>query len=205
MMRNNILPILQLLVIGGWITLFTYSFLRKLAYFTKVKIILLFFVCLGFTILNATLFSLQLFRADWYSFLFYATQLAAVGMIALNFHEKEVKADKLKESEISLDIFNKITNHSPRVICAIEYKTNVLLYSNEAFKKNYPFKEGDLVDNYTTPYYMNIYNTNNEKAFLANGEILEFTEEVENNTDKKFVKFFTVMDSKNAIIILGND
>jgi hypothetical protein len=202
---NKAIPILQLLVIGGWITLFTYSFLRKLSYFTRTKIWLLFLVCFGYTVLNSALFSLQLFRVDWYAFLFYATQLTTVVMIALNFHEKEIKADKLKESEISLELFSKITNYSPRVICAIEHKTNILLYANNAFKKVYPFKEGDLVDNYTTPYYMEIYNKNNEETFLAKGRVLEFLEEIENSEAKKFVKFFIVMDNKDSIIILAND
>lgn len=98
-MSNDLHTFIQLLVVAGWIVIFLYSFFRKFDYLCTAQKLMIPFVCVGFSILNTTLFNAVVFKTDWYSVLFYLCQIITQLLFAVSFHRKEIRIDKLKNDE----------------------------------------------------------------------------------------------------------
>lgn len=204
-MSNNLNITIQLFVLLAWIILLGFSFRYKLKYLSLPTMILLPVVSILFCVSNATLFTVVPFVIDWYSVTYYLSQILAAVLYAVILNHKERKTDSLKKSEVTINVFKKIADYSPRLICVIEYGTNILTYSNITFKNKLPYKEGDMIDKYAEKKFIDIYNANNKKTFEAGGEMLFFNELISETETIDVQKFFAKMDEKDSIIIISKD
>lgn len=98
-MSSDLHTFIQLLVVAEWIVLFLFSFFRKYEYLCLAQKLMLPFVCVGFSVLNTTLFNAVTFKTDWYSVLFYLCQICGQILFAVTFKIKERKIDKRKSHE----------------------------------------------------------------------------------------------------------
>lgn len=98
-MSSNLHTFIQLLIVGGWIVIFLYSFFRKYEYLCIAQKVMLPFVCIGFSVLNTTLFNAVIFKTDWYSVLFYVLQIVTQLLFAVSFNIKEKRIDKKNSHE----------------------------------------------------------------------------------------------------------
>lgn len=96
-MSSDLHTFIQLLVVAGWIVIFLYSFFRKYEYLCFAQKLMIPFVCIGFSVLNTTLFNAVKFSTDWYSGLFYVCQIVTQLLLAVSFKIKEKRTD-LKNS-----------------------------------------------------------------------------------------------------------
>lgn len=199
-MSSDLNTFIQLLVVAGWIVIFLYSFFRKWEYLSLPQKILLPIVCLLFSLSNTTLFSVVNFATDWFSIVYYSSQIFAQIMFGFSFIHKERKMDLLKESEMSLDVFKKICDNAPREIFVVEYRTGVMVYSNNAYQKAYKKYDGEKVEEHWSKEIHKEFSSNNDLAYLANGKIINVLESISVSEKKHFSKFFAVMNGKDVII-----
>ena len=106
----------------------------------------------------------------------------------------------LKESEITLDLFRKISDNAPREIFAVEYKTGIMYYSNKAYKNKYKHYDGEKVSNHWSEEITAEFARNNDLAYEMNGEIINVMESVSPTEKRPFSKFFAVMNGIEIII-----
>ena len=97
-MSSDLHTFIQLTVVAGWIVLLLFSFFRKYEYLCLAQKLILPFVCIGFSVLNTTLFNALTFKTDWYSVLFYISQVSTQILLALSFKQRENKIDNLKKT-----------------------------------------------------------------------------------------------------------
>lgn len=199
-MSSDLNTFIQLLVVAGWIVIFLYSFFRKWEYLSLPQKILLPIVCLLFSLSNTTLFNVVNFATDWFSIVYYSSQILAQLMFGFSFIHKERKMDMLKESEVTLDLFRKISDNAPREIFAVEYKTGVMYYSNKAYKKKYKHYDGEKVADHWSEEITKEFAINNDLAYLANGRIINVLESISPTEKRPFSKFFAVMNGIGIII-----
>ena len=190
----------QLLVILGWIILLVYSYTRKRKYFCEFQVTLLILTCVGFSVLNISLFDAVPIKTDWWSGLLYISQIAGQFLFAITFHQKETNTDKVKCLEISLDIFKKVSNEATRAIWVIDYHTKIIKYSNDAYHQLYGNSDGNDLKGFWSEEILEVFFENNRKAFEANGEVLEFLEPISATEKRKFKKFYAIMDGVPSII-----
>lgn len=199
-MSSDLNTFIQLLVVAGWIVILLYSFFRKWEYLSLPQKILLPIVCTLFSLSNTTLFNAVQFTTDWYSIVYYSSQILAQIMFAFSFIHKERKMDMLKESEVSLDVFKKISDNAPREVFVVEYKTGIMIYSNKSYKTRYSHYDGEKVSDYWSEEITEEFSKNNDLAYEMNGEIINVMESVSLTEKRPFSKFFAVMNGKGMII-----
>ena len=202
-MSNNLHTSIQLLVLISWITIFVYSYFRKWQYLSLAQKILIPTVATLSSIRYTTLFNVVQFSSDWYAIVFYLAGISVPILFAFSFYHKEVIMDREVLLENTLEIFKKISYTSSRAICAIDIKTNELLYINKKYKELYKGKEGDIIEDFCPPEYLPIYIENNRKVIEALGEVLEFNEPTHTGEIKTFKKFYAIIDNRPLIIIMS--
>ena len=205
MMSNNLHIFLQLIVVGGWIVLFIYSFFRKRCYMTKVQMIVLFFTCITFSILNTAVFEIIPFRTDWWSITLYSSQISTQFLIAMMFNKNEAKTDSLNNMQLSLDNFIKISDNATRLINIMEYSTGKILYSNSEYKKEYSKYDMQNPNPNWTKNMIEEYWENIEKVYNAGGEVVNSELLTHNKEIKRFRQFLVISNGVESIITISDD
>lgn len=203
-MSSDLHTFIQLFIVAGWITIFLYSFFRKWVYLTTAHRILLPVVCLGFSVLNTTLFNAVEFKTDWYSILFYFVQIATQVLLAFSFKHREMKIDKLHEAEMFLDTFKAIADMLNREVWILDYHTHKMVYSNPTYKQLHNDFDGKCLDESFNKDFVKIYLVNNDKAFTKKDVFHEFTEPTTLG-DRQYWKIAKVIGDKCYIIGMGEN
>ena len=123
-MSNDLHTFIQLLLMANWIVIFIYSFLRKWKYLTLFQKITLPLMCMGFIAIDSTLFNVVKFETDWHSVLFYVTQFGTQVFLAVSFKQRELKIDKLHETEMFLDTFKAVAYMIDYEMWILDYHTH---------------------------------------------------------------------------------
>ena len=204
-MYSNIHTVIQLFIIGGWITILLYSYFRKWKYIGRIQRVLLLTSCLGFTVLNTAMYDSTIIETDWFSILLYTTQASFQVLLVLNFKERELKTDKLKTLEISLDTFTKMSHEAHNAQWAMGYESKIIRYSNPAYQKMYGESDGQDLTLFWDKELLDVFFENNKRAYEAGGEVLTVSEPISKSEVRTFKKFYAIMDVVGVIIGMGDD
>lgn len=203
-MSNDLHTFIQLFIVAGWITIFLYSFFRKWVYLTTAHRILLPVVCLGFSVLNTTIFNAVEFKTDWYSILFYFVQIATQVLLAFSFKHREMKIDKLHEAEMFLETFKAVADMIDYEMWILDYHTHEMIYSNPHYKEMNNDFDGKALDEGFKQVFVKIYLSNNDKAFAKKNIFHDFIEPTAHG-DRQYFKMAKVIGDKCYIIGMGKN